>query len=435
MAASSPLDGLKGVVGRFFMGFLEMIGMAMGGGQAAAANQLTDLQQLSFDDKANKALSAAELAAGVVKGAIPLEQAQREARLTGTNGERFSALVALTGNPPGPETLLAMWDRGIIGEGDVERGMRQGYLKNEWIPAYKQLAKNTALVAQLVNGVVQNQIDEAEASRLAAASGVEPEHFALYVRVAGNPPGPMTSLDLWNRGILTEEETVQALRESRLKNKYIPMLMQRARRLVPMRTVTTLLRNGAIDDARAAEMLAQLGFNQADAQAIITASRHTASNAQKEASVTTIRNLYVERVISRDEASADLARLGYSPTAQNLILQLADSQATARLRNAAVSKLRTIYVSHRMTDAQARADLTKLGFNSQQIDFYLELWSLEESANVAVLTPAQIVGAAKRQIMPVDVALGELVAHGYSQRDATIVMMLGGAIPIPKPGA
>ena len=51
-------------------------------------------------------------------------------------------------------------------------------------------------------------------------------------------------------------------------------------------------------------------------------------------------------------------------------------------------------------------------------------WDIERSANLKVLTAAQIVDAWYVQIIGQDEALAELVAIGYTPRDAYIVLSI-----------
>lgn len=433
--SDGPLATVGKSIGELLMQLLATIGLALGGGQAAASSDLGQLQQDAWNLDPARVLTPETLAELVVKGWVDVGDAAHEATYSGINASRFQAMVDGTGNPPGPETLLSMLRRSIIDRSGFERGVKQGYTRNEWIEPLAALEYDLPAVSQLVEGVVQNHVDP-EAARLAAkANGLPEEWFTLYVDNAGNPPGPETTLTMMNRGIIDQAQATQALRESRLKDKYIPAFLQLARRRIPMRTVSTLIGHGVLSKPDAERYLQQLGFSGEDADLIIAAAPHTATSAAKEASLATIRSLYVDRIISRDEATADLEKIGYDARTADLLLQLADSQALQRIRNAAVTRIRGIFVSRRVDEANARSDLAKLGVAPDQVGYMIQLWTIERDANVKVLTPAQIVSAGKKGILDEQTVLDRLQADGYSADDARVLAMEGGAIAPPKAGA
>lgn len=518
-------------VGGWLLDLVGFVGLALGGGQAAASGVLQEMQQDSLEHAANGASfftvpargtvnSPAALAEMVVKGVLPFDDAQREAKFSGMQTGRFDDLVKSTGNPPGFQSLVDMWRRQIITAHDVEVGIKQGYIKPEWIPYLVQLHDELLPVSELVTAAVQNHMDYLAAENVAFQHGVRPQDFTVMYENAGNPPGPQEMLDLWNRGDVDEqtvdqalkesrlknkyidsvkklhrriftvgeavtaavqghldigaaaaaaarqgversdfdvlyetagnppgpmevldlwrrgdidEATVdQALRESRLKNKYIDVLKKRARRLVPMRTITTLLHGGAVTDAHAVEMLQQLGFNQPDAQAIVNASHFEKVAPDKTLTLTQIRDLYTSHMISKEQAVADLALLHYPAAVAGQVLDLADREISRRDRTATITKIRNAYLSRRIDRANASGDLDTIGVEAGQRDALLNLWDIELDNNVALLTVAEICRAGKLGLIPPDEVLARLSAHGYSDADTILVAQVHAGIPLPS---
>lgn len=432
--SDGPLDTIGKTMGELLMQMLSLIGLGLGGGQAAAAADLNAIQQDAFNLLPNRVLTPQTLAELVVKGAIQQGEGEGEATYSGINGSRFDALVRGTGNPPGPETVLTMVRRGILSVDAAMTAFRQGYLKTEYGETFLQMLYDLPNVSQLVEGVVQNHFDEGEAFDLARQQGVEQRDMRLYIDNAGNPPGPMEMLNLWVRGYISEADVDQGLRESRLKNKWIPALKKLAIRKVPMRTITTLLSHGAIDDARALAMLAELGYSPEDAAAIVMAGHKTTTTTHKVASATQIRQLYADQIIPRDQAVQEMAALGYEAAVASELLDLADAEADRKLRTATISKLHSLFVAHHLDVATVSNRLDGLLVPSTQRDRMIALWSLEEEANVHELTPAQVVAATKKGIIDPPTMLERLVRYGYTEEDAITLGMLGGAIAIPQTG-
>lgn len=429
-------------VGEWLLDLVGFIGLALGGGQAAASGPLQEMQQDSLQQASTGGMwmgfplrgtvnSIDALASMVVKGVLPFDDAWHEAQFLGMQRGRFDDLVKATGNPPGPMDLLTLWRRHHVTEHDVDVGMQQGHLKNDWIPFIKNLFWEPLTTNEAVQAAVEQHVGIDWARAEAAKSGTSPELFDILYETAGNPPGPQEMLDLWNRGDVDEATVDQALRESRLKNKYIDVLKKRARRLVPMRTITTLLHGGAVTDAHAVEMLQQLGFNQADAQAIVNASHFEKVAPDKTLTVTQIRDLYTSHMIGRDQAIADLAVLHFPENVAVQVLDLADREISRRDRTTTITKIRNAYLSRRIDRANASGDLDVIGVDAGQRDALLGLWDLELDNNVALLTVAEICRAGKLGLITADEVLARLSAHGYSDADTILVAQVHAGIPLP----
>lgn len=432
-------------VGGWLLDLAAFVGLALGGAQAAASGVINELQQDSLRQAAmnnlldtsfssrGKVLTPASLAEGVVKGAIPRDEAADEATYSGVRGDRFDALVAITGNPPGVGELITMWRRGIIGPDDVTRGIRQGYIKTEWAPFLAQLLFDPLTPGEAVQAAVQNHMPYGDAKAEAAKSGVSLADFDIMYANAGNPPGPMELLNLWVRGYINESDVDQGLRESRLKDKWIPALKNLAVRKVPLRTINTLLTHGAITDAQATQHLRELGYSVDDAAALVAAAHFQKTAAPRELSVAAIKALYAQHVITKEQAAADLVTLRYTAEQADQLLTLAEGESLAALRKATINRVRSRFVAHHIDRLQASKDLDALNVDSKQRDAMLTLWELELAENARGLTEAQIVRAGKMELIPVDDMLQRLSDLGYSDGDAVLLATIGGAIaPPPK---
>lgn len=428
------LEGLGHAVGEFLIDALGLIGLGLGGGQAAAAPWLDSLRQDAYQLDPTRPLQPAEAAVGVVKSQLTRDDGANEASQSGINRMRFDKMVDITGNPPGPETLLEMLRRGIVSPSQAELGMREGFLRNEWVAQMMNMENIPLNTAEAVQAAVQNHMPYETAKSAASLRGTSAAEFEILYQVAGNPPGPHELLDLWVRGYIDEATVDQGLRESRLKNKWIEPLKNLAVRRIPLRTITALLNNGAIDDATAVRKLRELGYTQEDADALIRGHKKPPTAPHRELSVAQIRDLYEQHMVSRDEAVMDLIALGYNAPAANELLQLVDTAQERQLRKAAVSRVRAAYHARKINRATASADLDALAVPATLRDEMLQLWDLELSANTAQLTPTDICAAGKVELFTPAEVLDRLVAHGYSPDDAVVFAMIHHGIPLPQAG-
>ena len=400
---------------------LTALGLGFGAGSAAAAGELRRLQSLGFQGNQSTPLSAELAATAVVKNETGGLDMVQEAAYNGVSGSRFQVMIDATGNPPGPETLAEMLNRGAIDDATWAKGLRQGYLKDEWIDAQRAVRTNLIPAAEIVQAVVQDQLSMETGRALWAQVGMFPDHFDIAVATAGNPPGPTETLTMLNRGIFTADDAAQALRESRLKDKYIPQFLQLARRRIPFRTLNTLVKNKAISVEYALQQLEELGYSEADAQALIKSALTATTTAHHALTEAQIVALYEAHKSTQAEAVAQLVTLGYDAQDAAEVLALGDTRALLKLRDQVVTALRGRFIAHRIDEATTRADLAAAGVEADQQDQLLTLWKIEQTANPRELTEAQLRAAVNANVIPVTEYTSRLVGMGYTAGDADIL--------------
>lgn len=417
------------VVRQFVIDVLSLLGIGWGAGGAAAAPVIEHIRQDAMMGDQIVAISAAQAAEGVVKNAQPALDWAGEAAKSGISRERFAALVALTGNPPGPETLLAMRSRHLISDEDVVRGLRQGYLKDEWATAYQELRVLPLSAQEAIEAAVQGHLNDARAREMWAFNSRDPNDYDVAFDTAGNPPGPLELLQMWNRGFIPESGELsvdQGLRESRLKDKWIPALKQLHRRQVPFRSVVQLLNAGAVTDAEATQMLRELGYDEATAAIIIKGHKSPSHTAHKQLSGAEIRQAYLARAMSRQKAVEALGLAGYEPGVANELLDLTDTLAVAKTRQAAIGVVRSHYVAHRIDRLTASGKLDTLLVPHDQRDELLTLWDLERETNVPRLTEAELRAGVKAGVIDGAEYVRRLVADGWTEADADFLRQAHG---------
>ena len=406
---------------RFLVEVWSFLGWAFGAGGAAATGDLIDLRNASLRRKQVQRLTPAEVAAAIVKNTDHQLDWEEEAAENGVPPDRLAVIVDATGNPPGPETLLDMLNRGFIDVAEVKRGMRQGYLKDEWSEAYTALRYRLLPPEQVVQALVQGHVEDATARDLWANAGMLPGLFDIAYETAGNPPGIVEMLHLWNRGVVTEAQVDQAIKESRVKDKYIAPLKALAVYLPPPRTITTLLSHGAIDQATAKRLFQDAGLSPTLADAYVQSALHTKTASHKELSVSEVRTLYADGVLDRATALHDLSLVGYAETEANLLLDLATAQQKRKLRDASVTRVRTVFLQRKIDRATAEGDLAKLGLDSEAIANNLTMWEVLQTTPTRTLSVGELNSAYKKGLITHDDFVARATGLGYSPDDAEIL--------------
>ena len=425
---------------RFYYAMVGLLGAAFSiASSAGAAFARAALQQANIDNP-NLIFDPATAAAGFLKAVDTSADWVGEAGLSGMSPARFGLLADILQTAPGPSDLFAMVNRGALDAADLPLALSLAGYTDPYLSAWTKLQRSILSPADYVEADIQNAPTgpvPGEGSSYwqdqAAAAGLDPTEYQTAYWIAGNPPGPGEVLQMFNRGILTLDEATQALKESRLKDKYIGYYLELSRRIIPFRTLNTLIKNGSVSEAYALTQLGELGYSQADAEALVASASSAVTAKHKLIPVTKIIDAYEGGAMAEADAIAALELAGYdAPSAQEL-LTLADATATLKLQTQAVSKVRTIYVAHRMDDATAQSELSTLGVSPQKAALMLEVWKLEQEANIAELTVAELKAMVKANIITATDFTARIIAKGYTPADAGLLTQLDAPAPPSVP--
>lgn len=421
-ADDNIIGGLEQFPGVIFLRIFAVLAGGISYLRATVEPAIRSVLALANTRHQNQVLTPAESAIAVVKGVANDSNASTEAALSGIGRERFDALVGITGNPPGPQELLDQWRRKLIDTETLEHGLRQGYLKNEWIPFMEAFRYVPLTPHAYLQGAVEGHISLPDAIAKADGLGLTESDAQLVYETLGNPPGVVEMLKLWKRGVVTEEQVNQAIRESHYKNKYVDIIKEYATYFPPPRTITTLLSHGAITQDQANKLFEEAGLTPELARAYTASALHVATASHKELTVGQVSSLYSDHLITREAALADLARVGYGGDAAALLLDLADAKAKQAVRAEAINGVRHVYLARRVDDAGAMADLAKFGVGPEQQASLLELWKLQRLTPSKSLTIGQLNQAVKKGAITGEVFLARAVDLGYTPADAQILL-------------
>lgn len=398
--------------------------------EAALAPFVTDVAKRAWAAHPSMPLSPAEAAVGVLKGHITEATAEQEAIENGLTQWRFKVLRDNAGEPPGLMQLLEAYRRGIINKATLEKGILQSRIRNEWIPTVEALRYEVPNIGAILAGAVQNHLPDADARALFEDAGGNPSHYNWRYATAGRPPGSAEMKELYNRGEVTRDEWVGAIRESDIKNKYIDAIIATHVYLPPVRSIPTMLRHGTLSEERATAILRAHGVQPVDIPTYIAEGHVQRATSVRELSQSQVVRMYVDGILSHAEALAKLVALKFHAADATLLLELADDAKHERFVQAVLARTHALYVGHRITEAQARAALAGDQIAPTTIDDYLRVWAVERTAAAPNLTVAQWQGALRRGLVTHVAFDAAMTRFGYDLAETDI--LAGLAFPPPK---
>lgn len=383
----------------------------------------TQMKQL-----ARTIISPADAVALVNRSAVTAEEFVGILGINGYTEKDALRLQELGGEPPAPELLYTAFRRGLIDSDRLRRGIVQGPIRNEWFDVLEAMQYHSMSPDGAASAVTQGHMTLDRGQEIAKEYGLDPDDFAILVETSGRPPGVEFAGEAFNRGLIDDATYGEMFLESAIKNRYLPLLRAMRTRLIPQETARSMLAKGVITAERCAEILKGHGFSADDIAALIEASTIERSQPTRDLSLSAVRELYAEQEISAADATDMLLALGFDETEAQWELDLADLARVRTYRNAVITRVRAGYVKGLLSEEDAVTTLDTLAVPPARRDTLIGLWQVEQQTVTRDLTPAQLVAAAKKSIIPMDVAVSRLVGQGYAEQDALVLLANSGVV-------
>ena len=376
-------------------------------------------------------LSVADAALAVLRGNISHDAGAAIAKANGMEAADFQTFVDNTGEPLALEQLAEALRRGFIDRARFTTGVKQSRVRNEWIDTALALRYSPMSTADAVEAAVQGHLDQAAMARIADHNGLEPGQVDTLYLTAGEPLSRTEMEQLYNRGLVTREQVDQALRESRVKNKYVDLAFQLHERLPEGRQIVSAITHGAATKEQGLRLLAELGYSPEVAQILVLEGTNAKLGTHHSLTVAEIRQLYTAAIFTRAHAEQLLTSAGYDQADAEVLIRSWDLLATAAITRQAIGAVRSRYVARHIDWTTAAADLTQLGIPAGAHAVYKRAWDIELAATTRQLSEAQIVKAHKDGLIDGQDAYARLTHLGYDTGDARILLGVapGDAIP------
>lgn len=390
-----------------------------------ARNGLPSDQWSAVRELARQPIGVADAALAVLRGNMSAADAERVAADWGISPGDFNVLIGNTGEPLGLQQLAEALRRGFINEETFIKGVLQSRVRNEWIPTALALRYVPMSVADAVNATVQNHLSETTAAEYAQQNGLEPSHFPILVETAGEPLSRGEMYQLYNRGLATKDQVIQAERESRLKNKYNDLAFNLHERLLEPRMLASAVEYGSVTQQQAIENAMAYGYSKELASVIVGEGAARKLESYKTKVVSSIETLYEDGAIDNATAGNAIVNLGFTKEEASFILEAADMRRATKQTAQVISAVRSKFLARHITDTEAKSLLGTAGVPPTQIAYLMSNWQIEWQAYTRQLTEAQVIKAMKLQLIDAGDALARLIAMGYSETDAGL--LVGGA--------
>jgi hypothetical protein len=317
-------------------------------------------------------------------------QPKAEARASeGYDGDRLKILAELVGLPPGEETLIDMWRRGIIGADGYAQGLREGHTKTKWTAALSARFWQQLPPSVIVNLRLRGHIGDAEYHDRMNLHGFRDTQADDWFLASGRPPSVRQAIIGYRRGARVAgfaddeaEYARQAVLQADLRAEWAELEHAANQGYPSLFQLDRLVTAGTIDGATAATWVHRSGY----ADDVTKALRANWSAAPAQAS----------------------------------------APWTTKAKNQLWTTTHTSYKNGDTDDVQAQQAFDVIGIPAVEQLAVLEVWNAERDINRRQLTPTQLKKAWKAgNVNPAtgvawtnDDALTRLESMGYGASDA-----------------
>ena len=348
-----------------------------------------------------------------------------QAEGAGLTTDQLRVLANLAGLPPGAESLLHMWNRGLIDEASVDAGIREGHMKTKWTGAFKRMRWAVLSAPEAASARLRQWITAEESYRIGALTGHTQEQMDLLFLNRGRPASPTQMWRAWARGVIgprgvpTEyEDHAKAIAISDIRPEYAEMLWGIRFNYPSLFQLNRLATAKVIDVATAADWAHKSLYAPEVIDALRAYWGGAAGAASKEATKVELADEFEGGYITEAEYRDALGQLGYSGPELELEIHLGDARRLKRWREKVVDAIGAAYTQWAVDGTAATAQLAEVHITGDAARRLVGLWDIDRAVTVRGLTPAQVKKAYTSGIMDRATALDRLEHEHMPAADA-----------------
>ncbi len=334
---------------------------------------------------------------------------------------------------PSYEQASAMLFRGELNQPQFDELLKALDYAPTWRKKLANIAKAIPGVQDQIRFAVREVYDHASRTRLqldadyparftaeAAKHGLAEQDAKDYWAAHWELPSRLEGATMLHRNLITEAEYAQLLKALDFSPTWRDNLEAIAR-LVPGRIdLRRFYTAGIINRAETKAGYMRLGYSETDADRLTALAATSSAGKTKDLTAAQLAAEYLGHHIDRAEYLRELDALGYSPEEAERLADLADRKRIDRAREQFIGRIHSVYVGHKLSDAEARAALVEGEITPAAIEALMVEWTHERAVNLHPLTEAQVIKAYKKSSLDRAAALERLTDLGVPESDANI---------------
>lgn len=371
------------------------------------------------------------------KGYIDKEQAYEKLRLLGVREEDLDFKVRTWFNVLNVEEVRNLMLRQLITSDEAtERLKALGFTPGDseqikqlffFIPPVQDLI--TMAVREVFSPDIASKFGQyedypEEFEQYAAQQGISGEWAKRYWAAHWNLPSLQMGFEMLHRRVI-DNDTLNLLmraqdvmpfwRDKLEAISYNPLTRVDVRRMYEL---------GILDRTGVYNAYLDAGYNDTNAELMTAFTENYAIEHERDLSKTEIVNSYEDSLIDRSNCILLLQSLGYDETEADIILTLADYKKIKAINKLKIKTIRNQYKGRLINDGQASGMLSELGSNSDEINALLDSWESERKSDITLLSLDDLKTALQKGVVTEDVFRIKTSALGYQTEDINILIAI-----------
>lgn len=333
--------------------------------------------------------------------------------------------------------LTALYAEREITEGEFLDQMAElGYRNEDAIKALR-ISEKDITVSQAMQGYNLNILDKGGVSRYLFDRGYNPDDISYLIQLEDeqkrqNDLNSISAIALtaFKKGLLSENEYRQMRTAARVPRERIDIEVQLARLQlqteksdVTVSNVKGAYMNNVIARKEADNYLISIGIDATARQLLLDTWQEEKAPKVLRLNSGTILAAYSTGVLDRNQTIDKLKAIGWSGGDAELQVRVYDQRVTEKPRSLSESAVLTAYHNGILTQSEATARLLELNYTPEDAGLILQLADLKPITAAKHLTETHIVKLFQLGIFGVVDAINELVAIGYDEDTAQLVLI------------
>ena len=349
--------------------------------------------------------TAAELAS---KGIISDDFGKSEAGGNGFDAQHWNWLADAAKVRPPWDISLQLWNRGLIGEDDVNTTLRYAGIPEFWWPYLKDLHRQLLSPADLALAALRGHITEQEGVDGAKKFGVDETDFQTLLLNTGEPPGLQQLDEAYRREFIDRDRLVRGIRQSRVRDEWIDVIEKL--RFAPMSTAqaANAVVRGYITEAEGASKAQQNGLEPADWKPLLESNGRPLSHEQ-------MTTLYHRGLVSLDEVKQAIRE-------SDVKNKYIEGAIELGVKYPALFELVNLYKNGEIDAAYVTKVLLAEGYEREFIDQIVKSAHKGKTPTAKHLSQADYTELYDAAAISRHDAIDGLVSLGYTEHDAGIIL-------------
>jgi hypothetical protein len=339
---------------------------------------------------------------------------------------------------PNPTDLIRYSLRVDPNLSNIEEGLRRLGVHPAYIDVFKTLAYPVPPIGDMITMAVREAFSPDIAGRFgqyedypqdltkyAAQNGISEEWARRYWAAHWALPSPQQGFEMFQRGIITQEELFLLMRALDIMPFWRNKLLQMSYRPLTRVDVRRMYALGVLSEGEVEKAYRDVGYEPENARRLKDFVTRDTIRSQSGMSVSKIVTAYKNGYTTRQDANNAILTLGIRPQNVSDILENADRQLQWQRTKDAIAAIRNQYKQELITPEQARSELNGLRLDTSKVNVLLAQWEADGVKDHKTLwTKADVVSMMKKGIITATRGAQELSLLGYNTERANALIAL-----------